>query len=174
MDRNVRQKNSIGRPQLAHVITVKVGRPNVCAVKNQAKRSRTHRICSEYYARGSLHLGDGTGNEIGGPDVGAVKDQALGIGNRISGQDAPSGVYFHHRAAGVVGDPNTGSVKDHGHRRGTNSEITQILSAPEMRDTLAGQGLDAVTSTPEQFGALMKSDLSRWAQVVKSAGIRAE
>ena len=55
-----------------------------------------------------------------------------------------------------------------------NSEITQILSAPDMRDTLAGQGLDAVTSTPEQFGALMKSDLARWAQVVKAAGIRAE
>ena len=55
-----------------------------------------------------------------------------------------------------------------------NSEITQILSAPDMRATLAGQGLDAVTSTPEQFGALMKADLARWAQVVKTAGIRAE
>ena len=55
-----------------------------------------------------------------------------------------------------------------------NREIAQILSAPEMRATLAGQGLDAVTSTPEQFGALMKADLTRWAQVVKTAGIRAE
>jgi tripartite-type tricarboxylate transporter receptor subunit TctC len=55
-----------------------------------------------------------------------------------------------------------------------NSEITQILSSPEMRETLANQGLDAVTGTPEQFGALMKADLARWAQVVKTAGIRAE
>jgi tripartite-type tricarboxylate transporter receptor subunit TctC len=55
-----------------------------------------------------------------------------------------------------------------------NAEITQILSSPEMRETLANQGLDAMTSTPEQFAALMKTDLVRWAQVIKTAGIRAE
>jgi tripartite-type tricarboxylate transporter receptor subunit TctC len=55
-----------------------------------------------------------------------------------------------------------------------NAEITQILSSPEMRETLANQGLDAVTGTPEQFAALMKTDLARWAQVIKTAGIRAE
>jgi tripartite-type tricarboxylate transporter receptor subunit TctC len=55
-----------------------------------------------------------------------------------------------------------------------NSEITQILASPEMRETLANQGLNAVTSTPEQFEALMKTDLARWAQVVKTAGIRGE
>ncbi len=55
-----------------------------------------------------------------------------------------------------------------------NTEITQILSSPEMRETLANQGLDVVTSTPEQFAALMKTDLARWAQVIKTAGIRAE
>ena len=55
-----------------------------------------------------------------------------------------------------------------------NSEITQILSTAEMRETLANQGLEAVTGTPEQFAALMKADLARWAQVIKTAGIRAE
>jgi len=55
-----------------------------------------------------------------------------------------------------------------------NTEITQILSAPEMRETLAGQGLEAVTSTPEQFGALMNADLARWAKVIKEAGIKGE
>ncbi|MEP6942645.1 MAG: tripartite tricarboxylate transporter substrate binding protein [Betaproteobacteria bacterium] len=55
-----------------------------------------------------------------------------------------------------------------------NAEITQILSAPEMRETLAGQGLEAVTSTPEQFGALMNADLARWAKVIKEAGIKGE
>jgi tripartite-type tricarboxylate transporter receptor subunit TctC len=45
---------------------------------------------------------------------------------------------------------------------------------PEMRETLSSQGLEPVTSTPEQFGALIRSDLARWANVVKSAGITAE
>jgi tripartite-type tricarboxylate transporter receptor subunit TctC len=43
-----------------------------------------------------------------------------------------------------------------------------------MRETLSSQGLEPVTSTPEQFGALIGSDLARWANVVKSAGITAE
>jgi len=55
-----------------------------------------------------------------------------------------------------------------------NAEVTQILSTPDMRETLATQGLEAVTSTPEQFGALMNADLVRWAQVIKAAGIRGE
>jgi hypothetical protein len=31
-----------------------------------------------------------------------------------------------------------------------------------------------VTGTPEQFGSLIKSDLGRWANVIKTAGISAE
>jgi tripartite-type tricarboxylate transporter receptor subunit TctC len=55
-----------------------------------------------------------------------------------------------------------------------NQDITQILNMPEMRETLSSQGLEPATSTPEQFGALIRSDLARWANVVKSAGITAE
>ncbi len=55
-----------------------------------------------------------------------------------------------------------------------NAEVTLILSAPDMRETLAGQGLEVVTSTPEQFSTLMKTDLDRWARVIKAAGIRGE
>ena len=55
-----------------------------------------------------------------------------------------------------------------------NQDITQILNTPEMRETLSNQGLETGTSTPEQFGALIRTDLARWANVVKSAGITAE
>ena len=55
-----------------------------------------------------------------------------------------------------------------------NQDITQILNTPEMRETLSSQGLEPVTSTPEQFGALIRSDLARWASVIKTAGITAE
>jgi tripartite-type tricarboxylate transporter receptor subunit TctC len=43
-----------------------------------------------------------------------------------------------------------------------------------MRETLSSQGLEPVTGTPEQFAALIKSDLARWANVIKSAGVTAE
>ena len=55
-----------------------------------------------------------------------------------------------------------------------NQDITQVLNTPEMRETLSGQGLEPVTGTPEQFGALIKDDLARWAKVIKTAGITAE
>ena len=55
-----------------------------------------------------------------------------------------------------------------------NSEIGAVLGAPEVRERLASQGVDARSSTPEEFGRLLVSDLERWAEVVHRAGVRAE
>jgi tripartite-type tricarboxylate transporter receptor subunit TctC len=55
-----------------------------------------------------------------------------------------------------------------------NQDIAQILNTPEVRDALANQGLEPVTGTPEQFGALIRSDLARWANVIQTAGVTAE
>src|SRR5438045_8279808 len=41
-----------------------------------------------------------------------------------------------------------------------NHDITEILNAPEMRETLSNQGLEPVTSTPEQFAELVRTDLA--------------
>ena len=55
-----------------------------------------------------------------------------------------------------------------------NQDITQVLNAPEMREKLSDQGLEPVTGTPEQFAELIRTDLARWAKVIKTAGITAE
>jgi tripartite-type tricarboxylate transporter receptor subunit TctC len=55
-----------------------------------------------------------------------------------------------------------------------NSEIGAALGAPEVRERLASQGVDAQPSTPEAFARLLVSDLERWAGVVQRAGVRAE
>lgn len=55
-----------------------------------------------------------------------------------------------------------------------NQDVTQILNNPEMRETLSSQGLEPVTSTPEQFGELIRTDLARWAGVISKAGVTAE
>jgi tripartite-type tricarboxylate transporter receptor subunit TctC len=55
-----------------------------------------------------------------------------------------------------------------------NQDITQVLNAPEMRETLSSQGLEPVTGTPEQFAELIRTDLARWANVIKTAGVTAE
>lgn len=55
-----------------------------------------------------------------------------------------------------------------------NSEIVAVLGMPEVRDRLTSQGVDAKSSTADEFVRLLASDFERWARVVQKAGIRAE
>lgn len=55
-----------------------------------------------------------------------------------------------------------------------NGEIAAILRLAEVRDGLRRQGLEPLTSTPEQFAQLIRNDLARWARVVKDARITAD
>jgi len=55
-----------------------------------------------------------------------------------------------------------------------NREIVRILSAKEMRETLLAQGFDAEASTPEEFTRYLKSEIERYARIVKVAGIPTE
>jgi tripartite-type tricarboxylate transporter receptor subunit TctC len=55
--------------------------------------------------------------------------------------------------------------------RKLNSAIANIVRTPEMKEKLAGIGAEAETTTPEAYGARMKSDLARWTKVIRSAHI---
>ncbi|MCW5605804.1 MAG: tripartite tricarboxylate transporter substrate binding protein, partial [Burkholderiales bacterium] len=55
-----------------------------------------------------------------------------------------------------------------------NGEINRILNAPDVRGKLIGQGLDPVGGTPEQFADYIRSEIAKWAKVVKASGARAE
>lgn len=57
--------------------------------------------------------------------------------------------------------------------RRLNAEIAAVLEAPDVRQRLAGQGVDVGSSTPEAFGKLLVSDLARWAAFVRKTGIKA-
>ena len=53
-----------------------------------------------------------------------------------------------------------------------NKEIAGALSLPDIKEFLFKQGLDAAPSTPEDFGAYIKSEMGKWAKVIKAAGIQ--
>ncbi|HEV7820827.1 MAG TPA: tripartite tricarboxylate transporter substrate binding protein [Burkholderiales bacterium] len=55
-----------------------------------------------------------------------------------------------------------------------NVEIARMLAQPAVKERFVGQGLDPVGGTPEQFGAYLKAEISKWAGVVKASGARAE
>ena len=53
-----------------------------------------------------------------------------------------------------------------------NAEITQALSDAEVRATLARQAVQPSPGTPEAFGALVASELSRWKAIVQKTGFK--
>ena len=55
-----------------------------------------------------------------------------------------------------------------------NREIVAILGKPEVRDALLSEGGEITPGTPEQFAAFLKSDVAKWAKVVKESGITSE
>ena len=54
-----------------------------------------------------------------------------------------------------------------------NREIGGILTEPDMVERFRTQGIDLVTSTPEGFAALIKSEIPKWRKVVKESGATA-
>ena len=55
-----------------------------------------------------------------------------------------------------------------------NKEFTAVLNAPDVKDILFKQGLDVHPSTPEAFGAYIKSETTKWAKVIKASGAKPE
>jgi len=43
-----------------------------------------------------------------------------------------------------------------------------------VQERLAAAGVEAMSSTPEQLGALITSEVAKWGKVVKASGIRLE
>jgi tripartite-type tricarboxylate transporter receptor subunit TctC len=53
-------------------------------------------------------------------------------------------------------------------------ETRRILRDPANQERFATLGLDIIASTPEEFDAAIKSEIQRWAKVVKEANIKAD
>jgi tripartite-type tricarboxylate transporter receptor subunit TctC len=52
-----------------------------------------------------------------------------------------------------------------------NKELTRILRTVEVQKTFATLGVDAATSTPEELGALVKSEVPKYAKLIAEIGI---
>ena len=51
-----------------------------------------------------------------------------------------------------------------------NAEINKALQSADVKKKLGDQGADVLGGSPEAFGSLIKSDLARWAPIVKASG----
>ena len=55
-----------------------------------------------------------------------------------------------------------------------NREIVKIMSLPDIKQRLATLGFDSIASSPEEFGAQIKTDAEKWGRVIRAANIKAE
>ncbi|MCI3951248.1 MAG: transporter substrate-binding protein [Burkholderiales bacterium] len=55
-----------------------------------------------------------------------------------------------------------------------NSEAHKALRQPDVKQRLDASGFEALTSTPEEYGAFLRGEVEKWAKVVKAAGVRAD
>jgi len=55
-----------------------------------------------------------------------------------------------------------------------SQEIARALRFPDVRERLLSQGMEPTSSTPEEFSAYIRSEMTKWAKVVKASGAKPE
>jgi tripartite-type tricarboxylate transporter receptor subunit TctC len=55
-----------------------------------------------------------------------------------------------------------------------NADILQVLRMPEVRERLTGLGFEVVGGTPDELGAFLKAEITKWTKVVKDSGAKVD
>ncbi len=55
-----------------------------------------------------------------------------------------------------------------------HAAIVAALARPDMKERMAANGTDIIGSSPAEFAAFIKSDIVKWAKVVKNSGARVD
>ena len=55
-----------------------------------------------------------------------------------------------------------------------NAEIVKIINMPDVKEKLIGLGAEPVGNTSEEFAALVKTEVAKWAEVVKKSGAKVD
>ena len=54
-----------------------------------------------------------------------------------------------------------------------NTDIAKAINTPDMKERMAGEGLDPAGGPPEQLRDVLRRDVPKWIKVVKEANVRA-
>jgi len=55
-----------------------------------------------------------------------------------------------------------------------NQEMVRVLNKPDIKQKFFDSGTETVGNTPEEFSAIVKSDMAKMGKLIKDAGIRAD
>ena len=111
------------------------------------------------------------------PHIGTGRLRALGATGikRMSNNPpvptiAESGLpgYEVNSWSGVIGP--AGMPRDAINR--LNAEIVHVMALPEIKNRLPSLGIEASTTTPEEFAAYLRADVAKWARVAREANVQ--
>jgi tripartite-type tricarboxylate transporter receptor subunit TctC len=54
-----------------------------------------------------------------------------------------------------------------------HAAIVKVLRSPDLKTRLLAQGVDIVASPPQQFAGFLRTEVAKWAKVVKDANVQA-
>jgi tripartite-type tricarboxylate transporter receptor subunit TctC len=55
-----------------------------------------------------------------------------------------------------------------------NADVNRLLATPEQQERFTALGYEVVGSTPEQFGAWIRTETAKWSKLIRERGITAE
>jgi tripartite-type tricarboxylate transporter receptor subunit TctC len=55
-----------------------------------------------------------------------------------------------------------------------NAHVAKIMQVADTKQRLSGEGIVAIGSSREQFAAHIKSEITKWAKVIKLSGARVD
>ena len=111
------------------------------------------------------------------PHIGTGRLRALGttgIKRMSNNPDVPtiaeSGLpgYEVNSWSGVIGP--AGMPRDAINR--LNAEIVHVMALQEIKNRLPSLGIEASTTTPEEFAAYLRADVAKWAKVAREANVQ--
>jgi tripartite-type tricarboxylate transporter receptor subunit TctC len=55
-----------------------------------------------------------------------------------------------------------------------HAESVKLIRLPDVKDRLDTAGFETIGTTPDQFGSYMRTEIDKWAKVVRASGAKAE
>jgi tripartite-type tricarboxylate transporter receptor subunit TctC len=55
-----------------------------------------------------------------------------------------------------------------------HDESIKLLKQPDVKERLDTAGFELIGNSPEQFATFIRSEIAKWAKVIKASGARAE
>jgi len=78
-----------------------------------------------------------------------------------------------YESSGWYGMPVTGGTPKPGLAK-LHKETTAILNSASLKEQFGTQGLEPAPTSAEEFGKILRTDIEKWAKVIKASGAKPE